>query len=672
MAVLLCGYMYGTPYLHVESHGMYAADTAAQDSVRATTTRTVQVEAEQARISPAPARTEVISSRELRRAACCSLAESFERSPSVEVSFSDAVSGARQIQMLGLSGTYTQTLVEATPLIRSLELPFGFDHIPGPFMESISISKGASSVVNGYEGQTGQINICMHDPFQAPALFVNLYGNTMNRYELNLYGTQNVSDELATMTMFHGRLRRGAIDNNADNFQDAPEFQQLNLVHRWRYNDDNVEWQMFARGILDEYVSGQIEPLNGQPSYELTTDIQRLDAFMKIGLLNPFSAFEESGVALTVTGALAKQNSLFGVRTLESRQNTLHARFSTAITFSDHVKVTAGLSYLFDDVREHMVDTSALWAFNRQNDRVEHVPGLFAEGTFLPTPSLTIVAGLRADAHNLYGTRVIPRIHGKWNVASLTTLRASFGGGWHVPTIFAENLSAYVNSRQVFMDASFMPEQSWNAGVSATHTIEVFGRPVTFDGEVYHTWFSNRVVVDFDKNVRELWVTNLNGVSFATHAMIQMLVAPVERLELLAAWRGVDVQLPLGGEQRMAPMVSRSRLLLTVTWDSEERMWTLDASATYNGPGRLPSTAGNPQQYQHPLEYPGFWRFNTQVTWRYNNMELYVGSENLGNFIQEDPVIGANAPYSQYFDASLAWGPTSPRMAYFGMRWQLD
>lgn len=656
--------------MNVAAQDHHGHDHGDQDSIRTVTKDRIQIEAEQARISQAPVRTEVVSSRELRRAACCSLAESFERSPSVEVSFSDAVSGVRQIQMLGLSGLYTQVMVEAVPLIRSLEMPYGFDHIPGPFMDNISISKGASSVAAGYEGQTGQINVALHEPLTARPWFFNLYGSSMNRFEFNGYGTQAITDELSTMTMLHAGIQQGDIDNNHDNFQDSPEIQRINLIHRWQFNNDETEGQFFIRGLADTYTSGQLAPAGGLPRYAIETNVRRVDGFAKFGFIDLFDGYDESGLAFTLNGSTHRQESVFGPRNLESTQNTFNFRTLFVLGFSRELKINAGLSYLYDNVTELLTDTTATRNFRYDNSRTEHVPGAYAEATYQPVRALTFVGGLRADAHNLYGTQVTPRFHAKWQVATLTTLRANIGTGWRVPTVVTENLSAYINSRTLHLDTAFRPEKSWNAGFSVTHAMEVFGRPVTLDGEVFYTRFNNRVVVDFDRDVHELWVTNLSGSSYSQHVMLQALISPVQRFDVLVAWRGVNVQVPTGGTQQMAPMVSRNRWLFTATWDSPENDWTLDASGNYNGSGRLPTTAGNPAAYQRSTEYPGFWRINTQVTWRgLPGFELYAGAENLTNFIQDDPVIAADAPYSEFFDASLAWGPTSPRMGYVGLRW---
>ncbi|MDZ4745797.1 MAG: TonB-dependent receptor plug domain-containing protein, partial [bacterium] len=274
------------------------------------TSASVVVEADQPTILRSTEKTEFISQDQLRQAACCSLAESFEKSPSVEVSYSDAASGARQIQMLGLRGLYTQVLIEAVPMLRALEMPYGLEHIPGPFMESVSISKGAGTVTNGYDAITGLINVCYHNPRTAPTLFVNAYGNTQSRAELNVYGAQHVTDELSTMTMLHGRIMPQASDQNTDGFADQPTFKQLNAVHRWYFNNDAIEWQLFVRGFVDSYEGGQIDKEDRDSTsrlYSIKTDLKRLDGFIKFGLLDLWESIPGSGISFVVAGATHEQ-----------------------------------------------------------------------------------------------------------------------------------------------------------------------------------------------------------------------------------------------------------------------------------------------------------------------------------------------------------------------------
>ncbi len=641
----------------------------------------LRVEAESGpTITKSPFKTETISKKDLTKAACCSLAESFEKNPSVEVSFADAVSGAKQIQLLGLRGVYTQFLIEAVPTVRSLELPFGLDHIPGPFMESISISKGASSVTTGYEAMTGQINICMHNPRTAPSLYVNAYANTMERYEINVYGAQQVNDELSTMTMAHLRKMDMGQDNNNDGFADIPTFRQANLVHRWMYNDDEIEWQVLVRGFLDRYESGQ-SPVHvhgahmqrhndSMPLYDISTDIQRLETIIKFGLLNPFEDLEEgSGVSFVAAGSVHEQHSEFGTRAAHGEQQTLQLRSVAALPFTKQFKVVTGLSYLYDNVRESLSATGTTVYGNRY-DRTEHVPGVYAEATYEPSKSLTILGGVRNDLHNMYGSRFVPRAHLKWNIVENVHLRASVGRGWRVPAVITENVSSFINSRQVNFDSTFRPEDSWNLGASLTTYLTVADRPLTLDAEVYHTRFTNQLVVDYDRSVREVWLTNLSGESFATNVMIQAMFSPLPALDLLSAVRWVDVQAPYNGAMQQRPMMSRLRVLNTISYAPTD--WQFDATVSWNGPGRLPTTEGNITRYQLQTEFPGYWRVNGQVTRKFGAMELYVGIENATNFIQSNPILGTESPFGTYFDASLTWGPMDPQMVYAGVRYTID
>lgn len=631
----------------------------------------ITVEAEQSGIIAAPIRTEVISRSDLNKAACCSLAESFEKNPSVEVSFSDAVSGAKQIQLLGLRGIYTQFLVEAVPLIRGVEMPFALDHVPGPFMESISISKGSSTVTNGYESVTGQINICMHNPRTAPSLYVNAYANTMQRYELNLYGAQHVTDELSTMTMVHGRIMDMAMDNNGDGFADVPTFRQINAVHRWNFNNDEIEWQVFVRGLRDRYQSGQSvlghhEDIHVHPdstlrgSYDITTDISRLDGFVKFGLLNPFEDMEGSGLSLVVSGATHDQTSTFGLRRAGSVQNTLQVRGVAALPFSDEFKLVSGFSYLMDDVDESVLADG----FSRS----ERVPGVYSELTLQPSKSITALVGMRYDHHNMYGGRFVPRAHVKWSVSDVVSIRASAGRGWRVANVVAENLSSFINSRKVVFDPIFRPEDAWNAGASVTANLEFRGRPLTLDAEVYHTAFTNQLVVDFDRSTSEVFVTNLAGQSYATNVMAQVIYSPVPRLDLLLAGRWVDIVAPYGGVAQQKPMTSRLRVLSTVSYATSDNLWQADLTLAWNGSGRVPVITSSAYASYASGTFPAWWRINGQLTRRFGEYDLYLGIENATNFIQQMPILGSDNPLGSAFDASLAWGPLDPRMVYVGVR----
>jgi outer membrane cobalamin receptor len=397
----------------------------------------------------------------------------------------------------------------------------------------------------------------------------------------------------------------------------------------------------------------------------VVTDIGRVDGFVKFGLLNPFTSMEEgSGISLVVAGVYHDASSTFGLRSARGLQRTINVRGVVAAPFTSDVKLVAGFSYLYDDVQERLEA--------RNLSRIEHVPGAYAELTLQPHSSLTLLAGLRADAHNLYGTRLVPRAHAKWSVTDMTSIRVSAGRGWRVANVVMENLGSYVNSRQVIMDPSFLPEDAWNVGASLTTSFELAGRPFTFDAEVYTTRFTNQVYVDYDRSVRELWVTNLRGESYSTNIMTQLLFSPVPRLDVLLAYRWVDVQAPYGGQMQQRPLVSRSRVLTTMSYATEGMQWQGDVTLAWNGSGRFPTTEGNMAVDRRSETFTGMWRLNAQITRRFDGFDLYMGIENALNMIQRDPIIGADSPYTYRFDASLAWGQLDSRMVYVGVRYTLE
>ncbi|MBU3742353.1 MAG: TonB-dependent receptor [Candidatus Kapabacteria bacterium] len=629
----------------------------------------VTVIAERKTITDAPVRTEIISKRDLTKAACCSLAESFEKSPTVEVSYSDAVSGARQIQLLGLRGTYVQILTEAVPAIRGMEQPWGLDHIPGPFMESVSISKGAATVTHGYEAMTGLINVEYRKPATADPLFVNVYGNSLGRGEFNVVTATPVADHLSTTTMLHGRLFTGNVDQNNDGFLDLPMFRQGNALHRWMYNDDEIEVQVLGRAVVDDYAGGtpggsfgDISPSTDLSVYRITSSLERYDGFVKIGLLNPFESLDESSVALIVNASHNRSRSVFGTRLYDGTQSTVQARAVMSLCYSEALRFVGGLSFLYDAVNESILRIDL--------DRIERVPGVFAEATLRPLDDVTLIAGGRVDQHNLYGTFWTPRLHLKWDVAETTALRASVGKGYRVPVVVAENLSSFITSMIPEVVGSIRPEISWNTGVSATHTLEIAGRAVTVDAELYHTMFENQLLVDFDASPGKILFRNLEGGrSYATSAMVQILFSPVNRLDLALAQRWIDVQATFGGVLRERPMMSRQRTLLTASYATPGDVWRFDATFVYQSGGRLPSTEHLPVEHRRPTSFPGFARVNGQVARAFGNVEVYLGVENATNFIQTDPIITPNRPYGPHFDAAMTWGPTDPRMIYAGVRW---
>ncbi|MBP6978823.1 MAG: TonB-dependent receptor [Bacteroidales bacterium] len=616
-----------------------------------------------------PVATEVITSGELLKAACCNLSESFETNASVDVNYADAVSGAKTIQLLGLSGIYTQMMSENFPNLRGLASAYGLSYVPGPWMESIQVSKGASSVMNGYESITGQINVEYKKPSTSEKFYLNLFGDHMGRVEANANGAVRINDHWSTALFGHYDERFARHDMNHDSFIDQPLVRQFSFFNRWEYQGSKPWHIQLGAKILDEYrLSGQMEydrdlPHEDQPDvYGIDIETRRYEAFAKIGRV--FENRRETSFGFINSFSYHDQQALFGLNGYAGDQLSWHSNFifSTYIHTPDH-KINAGWSVNYDDFDEIYNDST----FRNK----ELVPGLFTEYTFTVHEKFTLLAGLRADFHSLYGTFFTPRLHMKYHPDEHTTLRISAGRGSRTAHVFAENTSVLGTSRDVIISEPLRQEIAWNVGISVNRHFEIGNRELAVSADFYRTGFVNQVIMDMDRDNHHIYFYNLDGRSYSNSLQIEATINPVDRLDVTVAYRLNDVKATYDGEFLRKPLVNRYKGLLTASYKTRLNKWQFDATAQLNGDSRLNDTQGNPEAYQRPDKSPVYVILNAQVSKFFKKWDLYAGVENLTGFTQKDPIIAADQPFGEYFDASQVWGPIVGRKFYAGVRVKL-
>ncbi len=634
----------------------------------------IHVEAATQSISNAPIKTESIGKHQLERSACCSLAESFEKSPSVEVSFSDAATGAKTIQLLGLRGVYTLTMTDVIPLVRGLASPFGLDYIPGPFIDNISISKGAASVMNGYEGITGQINAEYKRPTMDIPLLVNLYGNTTGRLEANVTTAQQLSDTWSLGVMAHTATMHIEHDQNNDGFLDTPHNTNYNaLVHLVHEGESGTEFQFLAKVVSDELESGTAENSTQEHTnhaFAVQTHSNRAEFYTKYAI-NPLVEDPEIRMGLQIAGAKQRLQTLIGSRDYNGDEDYLYSKLIFTMDATETLKLAYGVSMYYDrmdDSFDPIVPKDSVLHFLR----TESVPGVFAEATYSPNDQWTFVGGLRADHHNLFGSFITPRFHLRYAPSDALSLRLSAGEGTRVANVLSDNLSSLVNQRAVIIGNDLQPERAWNYGVSGSYDFSLFGSNATLDAEFYRTQFINQIVVDMDASVRSVTIDNLHGQSYSNSALVQLQCSPLSRLDLSLAYRLIDAKVTTGGVLQERPLISPHRVLFTAGYSTDAKLWQFDATFIWNSGGRIPLTTSNPEEYHMSDHFDSYLRINAQVTRRFHDIDVYAGVENLTNFIQQQAVISPLDPHSTYFDASLVWGPLEGRFVYLGLRWHID
>ncbi len=617
-----------------------------------------------------PLKTEVITTAGLQKLACCNLSESFENSATVDVGYTDAVSGAKQIQMLGLAGIYSQMMYENMPFLRGLSSPFGLSWVPGSWMQSIQISKGSASVVNGYESITGQINIEYKKPEHADErFFLNLYGSNEERAEINVVASHKLSESVSTNLLAHGSSQQKLMDHNNDGFLDAPKSSQINIFNRWSIENGDRGHTQIGIGVLKEdRVGGQVLAQNNQfwldsNQYKFEAKTERYQAFAKSGL-----RLDEDGctsIGLQLSGTYHKVESYFGRKAYDASQKSFYSNliFQSELGHNKMHKYNLGLSYQYDNYNEELLADTML--------RKESVPGAFAQYTF-DTEKFTAIAGIRSDFHNLHGTLLTPRLHLRYTPIAHLVFRASVGKGYRTPSLVAENLGYLASSRTWVINNPLGLEEAWNYGLNVTKTFKINEkREAVLTVDFYRTSFVNQVVVDLNQDVHKVLFYNLDGTSYANSGQIDFTVELIDRLDVTLAARYNDVKVTMNNVLAQKPFVSKFKGLFTISYATKFNKWQFDLTNQYNGIMQLPDTQQNPEKYRRADKSEAYFLVHSQITRRFKHLDVYVGAENLGNYTQHHPIIGADDPYGYYFDSSMIWGPLTGRMFYAGLRYTL-
>ena len=617
--------------------------------------------------------TEVMTIKTLGKAACCNLSESFETNASVSVNYADAVTGSKQIQMLGLAGTYVQTNVENVPSIRGLKTTYGLNYLPGTWIKSIDLAKGTSSVVNGYESMTGAINVELAKPDTSEAYYLNTYVNSQGRFEVNQQGAHRFNSRLSTGVFAHFSQQAARFDGNRDAFLDLPLFNLVNILNRWKYNSDRWMIQWGANYLNEDRLGGQKafeRNSNRTQIYGFGSYTQRLETFAKIARLYPQKPYQ--GMALIVSTANHANDSYFAMKNYSGREQSVYGNFifQSIINNTNHTW-KAGASFLLDSYQESYLDSAYA--------RTEMVPGIYGEYTWTVPTKLTVVVGQRVDFHNQLGTQWVPRLHVKWDVATDWIVRLSAGKGWRRVNPLAENMGFLINNRALRLIGSLNPlEVSWNYGISLTKNMNIGSRKANLVLDAFQTDFVHQWMVDMETSSTVRFYSN-PGISYATSLQAEFNYSPFKRFEIKTAYRFQDVQADYlsetGGLSRLAkPFLNRDRVLVNLAYASAYEIWKYDLTWQWNGTRRIPnSKIGHLHTETSPLvQVPAFSTVYAQVTRQFKKWELYLGAENLFNFTQSNPIKSAEDPFALGFDASMVWGPITGTMVYSGMRYKIN
>lgn len=631
------------------------------------------------------ANTIVVTSKELLKAACCNLAESFETNPSIDVSFSDAITGTKQIKMLGLTSLYLLIAEENIPSVRGASQAYGLSFTPGTWIESIQITKGAGSVVNGYESISGQINTELLKPLNDIPFFLNAYGSTDSRFELNTHFNTKISDKWASSLFVHGNTRIAKNDMNDDGFLDNPLAKQINVLNRWQYTDAQKGWVSFInfRYMNDQKQAGEIDfdPKKDKGTTNFwgsEVNTERFDVSTKLGYVFKDLPYQSIGFQNAFNSH--NQESYYGLNLYNIKQSSFYSNliFNSIINNTMH-KFATGLNFTYDKYQE----------FINVNDysRIDNSIGAFFEYTFDNDSNFSFIAGGRIDNHNRLGTFITPRLHIRYNPWEKAVVRVSAGRGKRSANIFAENQPLFASARTFeILDNSgkiygLDPEIAWNYGLSFNQKFTVFGLNADAGFDFYKTDFTKQVVVDLYTapsipGTHQVLFYNLNGKSFAKSLQIDFNLEIIKHFDLRTAYKYYDIQTDYLSGRSERPLQAKHRFFANLGYEThildKGKQWKFDFTYNWMGQQKLPETASNPIEDRLPVYSPSFSLMNAQITRTFSStFEVYFGGENIGNYRQEKAIVGNKNPFGSAFDASIVYAPIFGQMYYAGLRFKI-
>ena len=655
-------------------------------------------------------RQEQISFAGLCKMACCSLAESFENSASVTVGYSDAISGARQIKMLGLAGTYTQILDENRPIMQGAGAAYGLSYTPGMWLNSIQVSKGVASVTAGHEAITGQINLEHRKPTDDERLFLNLYFDSELRPEINLSSAIPLTKDksLSTVIMAHGSMHPMSHDDNGDGFVDMPKSHQINVANKWLWQTEKgvqLRWgwkylQENRLGGAHDYKKGLYEEMISNPlntPYGSNIHNRNINAYAKLGLpIGPERTFTgdpndavQNNFAMILDYDNYLTDSYFGINTVDVVENTTRFNATYAHYFTQRSSLNAGASFYLramnnDYLQQHVEGDKPAhsWAFKGNSMLIE--PGVFAEYTYQIEEKFSLVVGLRGDYSKINGDYyydgankgqflVTPRSHIRWSITPRTTLRASAGMGYRRQNLITDNIWMMTTSRDIkFNGLTDDMEAAATFGGSLSQTFRLANDDqATISFDYFRTQFFNTMVFDQETADNTTLIYNSDGKSFTDNYQIDFNWTPFKGFDLFATFRYTNAKMTLERDDKSylveRPLTSRFKGLINIQY--AVRRWIFDVTAQLNGPMRLPELNGDiDKAINNPELSPIYPMFFAQVSYKVSNLTIYAGCENIANYKQPKPIVGTDAPYAPGFNSSMVWGPLTGVKGYIGIR----
>ncbi|MDW7693977.1 TonB-dependent receptor [Flammeovirgaceae bacterium SG7u.111] len=625
-----------------------------------------------------PIKTVQITQTELQKAACCDLAGCFGTQSTVHAQTTNVITNSKELRILGLSGVYNQVLINGFPMIQGLTYTYGISSIPGTLVDNIYISKGANSVIQGFESISGQINVITKAPKDSERLLLNVYLNSFMEKHVNAnYAFKK--GKWSNLTAIHTVQPASKTDKGNDDFLDLPLLTRYMVFNKLSYGNEG-EWgwnsTIGVRFLNENRIGGQTffnpETDEGTTNaYGQTVRINQPEVWTKTG----YRFNDEQSITVYASGYFQDQNSYFGTLNYQAQQANFYGNVQYEQNYNNH-NLKAGVSHRYLNLDENIsfTENSLQRTYAGEYKRLENITGAFVENTMVFfDDKLTWILGIRGDHHNQFGFKATPRTLLKYNLRPKTTLRANIGTGWRTVNLFSENVGLMASSRDIIFTEQLEPEQALNYGINIMQQFDTKDQKLSgyLSADFYRTDFQNQIFPDYDTDPTKAYIQNFTGESVSNGFQAELFLKIWQRFEFKTGYNYLDVYRMNGETKQVLPFNPKHKTITTFGYAPLTNKFHFDMNIHWYGKQRLPNTQSNPAEFQRPDFSEPYTVANAQFTYNFKKFEVYVGCENIFNFRQNQPIISWQDPFGPYFDTSSVWGPTRGREAYLGVRYRL-
>lgn len=623
-----------------------------------------------------PAKTEIITHSELKKAACCDLAGCFETQGTVKAVTTNVITNARELRILGLSGVYNQVFTDGMPMIQGASYTYGISAMPGPAVYGIFVSKGTNSVLQGYESMVGQINVVPKFGNRSEKLLLNAFVNNFGENQYNAIWGINKKGWNNFLAV-HLVNPAGERDRNGDSFTDVTRLNRLVVYNKFQTGLEKIKGLQSTVGVkftLEKREGGQLGYVGSRDQgsssiYGQTVNYLQPELYAKFKWL----ITEQENIELMASGQYHNQESYFGPVLYQSEQKQFYvnAQYSKDWSMGDN-NFKGGVSLRNLELAERIGFTSN--PLNRTYDssylKQETIPGVFAENIWNWRGNIfQLITGARADYHNQFGWQFTPRAMLKYEATESAAFRFSAGTGWHTVNMFAENIGLLSSSRDIVFQEVLNPEKSLNIGLNFTQNFQRGKWQGFVTTDFYQTRFQNQFFPDYDTDPTKAFIGNFTGNSVSNAYQLDIVGTYSKNLELKLAYNYLDVYRVINSRRVLLPFNSKHRLMAAISLKSRDKKWQGDINAHWFGKQRLPDTRLNPDAFKQDAFSKPYTTLNIQLTKKWQKLELYGGVENVLDYRQTNPIVNANNPFDPYFDTSFTWGPIRGREVFLGVRY---